>query len=231
MRAVVRAPGVNVLIGSGGEGRILTLKPGHLLHVREGRPWLRVQVDGSVGFVPAAALQFLPDGGTPVKGRARAGGVEAVEGCDHFVGEPVLAHRDFHEALRRLNGYAVESSVKIEVLHSFRKRDGWDEGVELPAHKRSNHLVGHAIDMNLIVEGQRLNSRKLLRAHWSDLPNSAKEWIQLVREDETLRWGGDFVRPDPVHIDDDLYRRQPSLWFEKLRAISESSSEPFDVRD
>ena len=230
MRARVKAPGVNVLIGSGAERRVLLLKPGHLLDVREGRSWLRVQVDGSVGFVPAAALQFLSDGGAPAKGRASAAGIEPVEGCDHFVGEPVLAHRDFHAALRRLNGYAGESGVGIEILHSFRQRDRWDDGVELPAHKRSNHLVGHAIDMNLIAKGRRLNSRKLLRAGWPDLPDSVKEWIRRVREDETLRWGGDFVRPDPVHIDDDLYRRQPSLWFKKLRAISASPVEPCDVR-
>ena len=231
MRARVKAPGVNVLMGSGPASRALTLMPGHLLDVREGGSWLRVQVNGCVGSVPAAALELLPDGARRGRARASAAGIEPVEDCDYFVGEPVLAHRDFHEALRRLNGYAVESGVKIEVLHSFRRRDGWDEGVELPAHKRSNHLVGHAIDMNLIAEGQRLNSRKLHRAHWSDLPNSAKEWIRLVRADETLRWGGDFVRPDPVHIDDDLYRRQPAVWFEKLRAISSSPVELRDVRD
>ena len=48
MRARVKAPGVNILIGSGAERRVLTLKPGHLLDVREGRSWLRVQVDLSL---------------------------------------------------------------------------------------------------------------------------------------------------------------------------------------
>ncbi|MCH2185453.1 M15 family metallopeptidase [Myxococcota bacterium] len=229
-RAIVKAPGVNLLSAAGSEGRVLTLEPGRLVDVREGRPWPRVEVDGLVGFVPAAALEFLSVGRSGGTERLRPAGIEPLEGCDRFVGEVVSAHRDFHEALRRLNGYAAESGVKIDVLHSFRQRDVWVEGVDLPSHKRSNHLVGHAIDMNVMAEGQRFNSRKLLRTRWSDLPHEVKEWIRLVREDDELRWGGDFVRPDPVHIDDDLYRREPSLWFQKLRAIAESPAEPFHVR-
>jgi len=31
-----------------------------------------------------------------------------------------------------------------------------------------------------------------------------------------LRWGGDFNKEDPVHIDDELNRRNPHRWDRKL---------------
>ena len=229
-RAIVKAPGVNVLMASATDRRLLTLEAGRFVDVRNGRSWLRVEVNGMMGLVPAGAVEILTPEDAVGARQWVSSGIEPLLGCPNLVGEKILAHRDFHGALRRLNGYAVQCDIKIDVLHSFRQRDSWVDGLVLPPHKRSNHLVGHAIDMNLIVDGKRLNSRILNRVQWSELPSSAQKWIRLVRGDETLRWGGDFVGPDPVHIDDDLYRRQPSVWLRKLQKISASIVGPFNGR-
>ena len=232
-RGVVKAPGVNLLLPSDPSRRVLTLDPGTSVEVRDGRSWLRVEVDGVAGLIPAGAVEILSLG--PEDPIRPAGALESfsnndpvrpLEEMEHFVGEGVLAHRDFHGALYRLNDYAGLAQVKVEVTHSFRRRDAWVEGLDIPPSKRSNHLVGHAIDMNLLVDGERLNSVRLNRKHWSELPQAAREWIEMIRLDERLRWGGDFVRPDPVHIDDDLCRRDPDLWFRKLRAIGSNFALP-----
>ena len=232
-RGVVKAPGVNLLLPSDPSRRVLTLDAGTSVEVQDGRSWLRVEVDGVAGLIPAGAVEILtrvsedpirPAGSVEIF--ADNDPVRPLEEMEHFVGERVLAHRDFHGALYRLNDYAGLAQVKVEVTHSFRRHDALVEGLEIPASKRSNHLVGHAIDMNLLVDGERFNSVRLNRKHWSGLPQAAREWIEMIRLDEKLRWGGDFVRPDPAHIDDDLCRRDPDLWFRKLRAIGSNVSRP-----
>lgn len=37
-----------------------------------------------------------------------------------------------------------------------------------------------------------------------------------ISSDQTLRWGGDFSKEDPVHIDDNLNHRNPARWDAKL---------------
>ena len=68
----------------------------------------------------------------------------------------------------------------------------------------SNHMAGHAIDMNVQSEGVLYNSSKLKKSNLANLPAPVKSFIEAIRDDTTLRWGGDFATEDPVHIDDHL---------------------------
>lgn len=186
--------------------------------------WLRVRVGEREGYVRESALE-------PTKAASAATGevaepASAARGIKRFpreetafVGDEILAHLDFHSSLRRLSGFAQECMLEIYVTHSFRRRDHVASGAVVSPAKRSNHLVGHAIDMNLVVGGQFYNSGKLRRENHRSLPPKARYFLQMIREDPILRWGGDFVQPDPVHIDDDLYRRDPMGWERKLAAL------------
>ena len=81
---------------------------------------------------------------------------------------------------------------------------------------RSNHLIGHAIDMNLQSSSGFFNSSKLKKTNFSKLPAEIKKLLNLIRSDELLRWGGDFSKEDPVHIDDKLNHRHRVRWDSKL---------------
>ena len=62
--------------------------------------------------------------------------------------------------------------------------------------------------MNLLIDDVRYNSKKLL--DFDNLPQPARDFINDIRSDSILRWGGDFKdkngKPiyDVVHIDDGL---------------------------
>ena len=92
--------------------------------------------------------------------------------------------------------------------------------VIVPPSKTSNHLVGHAIDMNLYYEGKLCNSKCLINeATW---PEGVGCFISKIRNNKDLRWGGDFEPKDPVHIDDDLYDRDRSLYKKLYDTLQEN---------
>ena len=131
-------------------------------------------------------------------------------------GREISADRDFFPHLDRINDYAEETDVFIHVTSSAREPDREVSGAIVTPASRSNHMVGHAIDMNIKTAAGFFNSRALAKARFDALPANVKRFIDLIREDEVLRWGGDFRKEDPVHIDDMLNRRRPDIWDSKL---------------
>jgi hypothetical protein len=186
--------------------------------------WVRVRYQGGEGMVPLGSLVPFEPAPAPAPHQPEAAGpIREYPRSERLYGhqdEPVRAHSDFHRSLRWIEQFAEDCDVHVVVTHSFRRREvDLSDAIVAPA-KRSNHLVGHAIDMNLIVNGQWLNSKKLARANHPNLPLQARCFIGMLRDHATLRWGGDFVHQDPVHIDDNLSRRDPRAWEDKLRSLS-----------
>ena len=108
--------------------------------------------------------------------------------------------------------------MEIYVTSSTREPGRTVRGAIGPPASRSNHLVGHAIDMNLQSKSGSFNSEELKKSNFSKLPKEIREFIELVRADPELRWGGDFKKEDPVHIDDSLNIRDSELWDSKLES-------------
>jgi uncharacterized protein YgiM (DUF1202 family) len=214
---------------------IKTLRRGSSLDILAEETWLQVRAsDGSTGWVlgdqverePAAAL--MPEG---VSAAATAGLVETapsdvcVIGPYHnvrFIGAEILADADFFPLLDRLNDLAGACGVEIHVTSSFRDPDRAPSGAIVPPATRSNHFVGHAIDMNVSSPSGFFNSATLKRANLAALPTEVRDFIQKVRDDSDLRWGGDFSPEDPVHIDDGLNRTDPTRWQSKFDSLSRS---------
>ncbi|XP_027054708.1 uncharacterized protein LOC113681788 [Pocillopora damicornis] len=108
-------------------------------------------------------------------------------------------HPGFKGAIININGYAQQCRIKVVLTSSFRKDNGKKlEGAKYKPASRSNHFVGHAIDMNL-RDGNLL-------CKWACLLNNkyhskgVKCFTQKIMQDAGLRWG--VVFKDPVHIDD-----------------------------
>lgn len=133
-----------------------------------------------------------------------------------FIGKLVLADLEFISHLEKINDLAAQDGLKIFVTSSTRSFGVPVNGI-VPAARRSNHLVGHAIDMNIQMGGTLFNSNAL--GNFGSLPAAIKAFLTAIRNDPVLRWGGDFSPSDPVHIDDGLNLRDPSTWSAKFPLI------------
>lgn len=136
-----------------------------------------------------------------------------------FVGKPALVDLEFIPFLQQVNGFAAEQGLQVHVTSSARQHGVAVGNTIVPPATRSNHLVGHAIDMNLILDGELFNSRALRKSNLQRLPSPVRNFIAALREARHLRWGGDFSQQDPVHIDDELNRRDALAWETKFPII------------
>lgn len=132
-----------------------------------------------------------------------------------FVNKPVLADVEFLDELQRVDDFAAKNELIIVVTSSARQQGVPIGGAIVPPASRSNHLVGHAIDMNVKLDGRLFNGDDL--ANPNSLPAPIQQFIGSIRNDPVLRWGGDF--DDPVHIDDGLNLRLPGVWDAKFPII------------
>ena len=66
------------------------------------------------------------------------------------------------------------------------------------------------------------------RRNLSELPNNVQGFINDIRKNKDLRWGGDFKREDPVHIDNPINLKSKKSWmeFSKNCALDYSNRNP-----
>lgn len=133
----------------------------------------------------------------------------------NFTGKKVIADFGFHEYLNRVDKYAKNRGIKVYVTHSFRKVKQKLAGAVVKPVSRSNHLAGFAIDFNIHFRGKNFGSEKLKKDNLKNLPLEVSGFIQDIRTDKDLRWGGDFGTPDPIHIDVGINLFDKEKWMEK----------------
>lgn len=107
--------------------------------------------------------------------------------------------------LSKMCDKAKELGLLIHITSSFRKDDNVKGAIVTPA-KRSNHMVGHAIDCNFIENGKTWNSKSL-----ENPTGKVKKLIDYC-ESIGMRWGGRFPNIDTVHFDDGINVNFPDLW-------------------
>ena len=181
--------------------------------------------DGQQGYVHGDFLDESPDVAiTPDDQSVDEGTVSEAEfqlvtfTGSQFIGKEVRVDRDFIPALERINDYARQCDVQVWVTSATRNLHDEVNGAIVPPASNSCHHIGHAIDMNVQFQGVLYNSTKLKRSAMDLLPDAVSGFLNAVRQDTGLRWGGDFATEDPVHIDDDFYHRQASLYQAKLQS-------------
>lgn len=136
-----------------------------------------------------------------------------------FMGKPCRADIQFVRALNKINGYAEEAGVFIHVTSSFRTTTNVRGAIVKPA-TFSNHLAGHAIDMNVLYNnGNWANSRVL--AKYPSVPDPVRQFLKSIIDDPELRWGGRFRTRDPVHIDDHL-NKDMEVWNKRYEAMQKA---------
>jgi hypothetical protein len=139
----------------------------------------------------------------------------------NFTGDPARIDSDFEASLNSVNAAAVKNDVLVHVTSSFRTSTVVPGAVVTPAAK-SNHMVGHAIDMN-VEYGKKHASYCNSTCLGGTLPTAVKVFIDDVKV-AGLRWGGDFSDKDPVHIDDGLNVNDAAAWDARYKLIHDSCS-------
>ena len=109
-----------------------------------------------------------------------------------------LVHQGFVATVASLNTQAAAASVSLRINQSFRVQGLPPTGAVVPPATNSQHLIGHALDLN-IVDGSTVNTSAMFIAGTQS--KSAKDFIKGVKQDG-IRWGGDFSPKDPPHFDD-----------------------------
>ncbi len=136
---------------------------------------------------------------------------------DRFIGKELLFEESFLPSIQKLEQFARDSHIKIFITQSLRNPSDTLTNTVVTPSKKSNHYVGHAIDMNIKLDsGEFCNGSCIERGDYEEVNN----FLNLIRNDETLRWGGDFSDVDPVHIDDGLNIRKPQEWLRIFTKIS-----------
>lgn len=166
--------------------------------------------------------------------------VQAMQGNDNsvltrfaasnFIGIHVITNVAFVPALEKINGYAVKNKVQVYVTNAYRR--GTDvPGAIVPPAEMSNHKVGHAIDMNLKYgDGKLANSVYMHPSNRDNWAEPVRGFLDDIINDSTLRWGGEFKRTDPVHIDDNLNHTDPDEWH-KERELTIKAYDSNDIKD
>jgi len=132
--------------------------------------------------------------------------------------EPVRIHRDFEPSFIRLCEIASECGVEIWPTHSIRYLDQDMLDLVVKKAKRSNHLAGSALDLNVVYEGVWYTNARM--ADVDGLPQAVERFLFGVQDDPDLRWGGTFgIGKDRVHFDNDLVRRDPAVWAKRVEQL------------
>jgi len=125
--------------------------------------------------------------------------------------KPIIIDYPFVKTMNTINNYAKESNITLYVTSSFRKVNQKVKGAIVTPARRSNHLAGHAIDMNISYKGKWYDSKLMNKNNFNKLPVNIRSFFNKIRNNPNIRWGGDFSRQDPVHIDDYLNKNH-KLW-------------------
>jgi hypothetical protein len=140
----------------------------------------------------------------------------------NFTGDTVKADTEFKDSLETIDKHAGDNKVKVHVTDSFRESGAKVKGAIVTPATRSNHLAGHAIDMNVKYGEKDTLCNSTCLKDTAKHPAGVKEFIKAIQDDSELRWGGDFKDVDPVHIDDNL-NSDDEAWKKRHKAVQEAA--------
>lgn len=108
-----------------------------------------------------------------------------------------LLSRDMAVDVKAMDAKALELGITLSFNQCFRVVGIPVRGAVVTPATKSQHLIGHAIDLNIHDGGTVVTS-----AHYraKTETENAKSFIEAMKE-RGLRWGGNFSKMDPPHFD------------------------------
>ena len=126
------------------------------------------------------------------------------------IGQPQVANSELLISdaaagmLELMNATAGHLGIIISLNQAFRIHGAKVTGAVVPPASKSQHLIGHAVDCNMI-DGGRWNTSKDFRSNKQT--DGARAFIKIMKANG-FRWGGNFSKPDSPHFDAQLNARQ-----------------------
>ena len=127
-------------------------------------------------------------------------------------GRQILIHKEFEKCIEQIDRYAIDNNVKLIINQSYRSDKQILSRTIVEPGKLSNHFAGFAIDFNIQSKGIKYFANDLERNKLDKLPDNVQDFINDIRKNQDLRWGGDFRKEDPVHIDYPLNLKSKNRW-------------------
>ncbi len=142
----------------------------------------------------------------------------------HINDGEIVISSEIIKYLKYANSEAKALSLNIVINQAMRVNGQKVTGTVVPPAKKSQHLIGHAIDCN-IVDGDSWNNSQTF-ANGKETEN-AKKFIAAMKK-EGLRWGGDFTNSDTPHFDKQIISAidYKFKYFFNQRTISENQKIP-----
>ena len=142
-------------------------------------------------------------------------------------GKPCLIYIDFIPVMDLFCRYLEIVKCTAHINSSYRANANNIKGAVVTPARRSNHMIGCGIDANLIDSKGKMWSSKEMEIFCPESPAyNPKEigeimvFLNLIRRSKTLRYGGDFHTPDPIHYDNGINIRNPKRWDEIYKEIN-----------
>ena len=130
--------------------------------------------------------------------------------------------------LKNANEKAKELSLTIMFNQTMRVNGIKVSGAVVTPASKSQHLIGHAIDCN-IIDGDNWNSSKTFKDKKES--ENAKKFISAMKE-KGMRWGGNFSKVDTPHFDKQVLSGSfdyDCKYFFNQRMISEKQTIPLKI--
>jgi peptidoglycan hydrolase-like protein with peptidoglycan-binding domain len=110
--------------------------------------------------------------------------------------DEVLVNGNF-TGLDTLDRVARGADLQLRLNQTFRVQGIAPRGAVVAPATRSQHLIGHAVDLNIVVAGTVIVSSQFTAR---TAPKEATDFVASAKAGG-LRWGGDFGDTDPPHYD------------------------------
>jgi peptidoglycan hydrolase-like protein with peptidoglycan-binding domain len=170
-------------------------------------PSTTIKVNGIGDAATATELSAWGAAGAETTGnlsRANAASFAQFQNEAKKIDNPTIGNDDlivdagFLAHLAALNAAAAGAHVKLLINQAFRIAGAPVGGAVVTPATKSQHLIGRAIDCNILDGAKLINSDAF--KHGTQTA-AAKAFVNAAKA-AGLRWGGDFGTPDFVHFDD-----------------------------
>ncbi|WP_281614737.1 M15 family metallopeptidase [Flammeovirga sp. SubArs3] len=129
----------------------------------------------------------------------------------------IYLHKSFIKNMIELDSMLEKNGLEMRVNQGYRHKRHRLLGAVVSPSSVSNHLAGEALDFYLVGKEKNYYHKDLKRENYSQLPKEVKQFFNDIRNSALLRWGGDFKREDPIHIDFPLNQRNRKLYHQQAK--------------
>lgn len=134
-------------------------------------------------------------------------------------GKPCMINAAFVPAMDLFCRYLEIVKCSASINSSYRPNADNIKGAVVTPARRSNHMIGCGIDCNLTDSSGKVWLSKDMEVFCPESPkynpkviNEISQFLGLIRRSNTIRYGGDFHTPDPIHFDNGINVSNPAKW-------------------